>query len=179
MTSLSFDSKLQNWSGAQQAIISVEARCISMSPGEEGKKVKICSCGRLLIFDIGRLFWCQYLGALWEEISRSLMYLISPTDQRKPISDPSRRHDKKTLQYNGLFPLLVTSHPKSLSLSLSLSLLCSHSLSHSELNKCLYRYDRHKTNVEANKTAEIVAAPFPPTRRRQQWRYSVTLLGSW
>lgn len=60
MTSLSFDSKLKNWSGAQQAIIRAEPLCISMSPCTKNEK---------------------RVGGWWKErwrLAAKLIFLITP-----------------------------------------------------------------------------------------------------
>lgn len=82
-----------------------------------GKEKKINK--NLFLQHISNILHCKavLMSVPWssvEEISRSLWCLISLTDHRKPISDPSYRYDKN-LQYNGLFPLLVTSPPKAYS----------------------------------------------------------------
>lgn len=147
--------------------------------GKEKKKIRMCSCSTFLIFFIAILFWCQYLGALWGEISRSLWCLISLTDHRKPISDPSYRYDKN-LQYNGLFPLRVTSPPEaptsSLSFPAAFSRLGFLILSHSEPNTYprFLQVGQTKKNREKDIRTNIIDVLFPSTRTQQQWRYLVT-----
>lgn len=182
MTSWSFDSKLQNWSGAQQPIISVEQLCIPMSAGNRRKMLKTNLLQRLVAnirHPAAVLMSVPGCYSVLGKISRSLLHLIFLSDQRKPISDPSHRRDKN-LQYNGLFPLKAPPH--SHSLAFCAAALCLPSLLHFSFSlslpfraelifRAFNRYDRHKTSG-------IIGALVPLTRRLQQWRYSVTLLGS-
>lgn len=61
-----------------------------------------------------------------------------------------------------------------------LSFIGSLPLFHSELSKYVMSLQvQHKTSAEPDITAHVIGALFRLTRRRQQWRYSLTLVGSW
>lgn len=112
MTSLSFDSKLKNWSGAQHVIIRVEPQCISMSSCSKKKmkgKVRWCSAAHL-VFLITACFyhsipWSSMGGIFW-----SVVHWFPSLIRGKPIPDPPHVYDN--LGYPVFFHLPVISQLK-------------------------------------------------------------------